>query len=124
VSFPQHQQYLVLDIKWGIRHTQAALFRRLTMRKVTFGATFFGVALAVRAAVAESATIHPVLGIPAILLGLALAGLVIVLPALLVSTALRKFFNHRDNEFDESEERLFVLPSAMGARPSAIAAKR
>ena len=94
------------------------------MRKVVLGATFLGAALAVRAAVAGSATVHPTLGILATLAVLALAGLVIVLPALLVSTALRKFFNHQDLELDESEERLFVLPSAMESRPSAIAAKR
>jgi hypothetical protein len=94
------------------------------MRKVVLGATFLGAALAVRAAVAGSAVIHPILGILAILLGLTLAGLVIVLPALLVSTALRKFFNHRDLECDEPEEGRFVLPGAMESRPSAIAAKR
>ena len=94
------------------------------MRKVVFGATFLGTALAVRAAVAGGAAIHPILGILAILLGLALAGLVIVLPAILVSAARRKFFNHQDSEPDEDEGRLFVLPTAMEARPSAIAAKR
>ena len=94
------------------------------MRKVVFGATFLGAALAVRAAAAGNSAIHPILGLLAILLGLALAGLVIVLPALLVSTALREFFDHRDLESDESEERLFVLPSAMEARPSGIAVKR
>jgi beta-lactamase regulating signal transducer with metallopeptidase domain len=97
------------------------------MRKVVLGATFLGAALAVRAAVAGSEATHPILGILgilAILLGLTLAGLVIVLPALLVSTALRKFFNHRDLECDEPEERRFVLPGAMESRPSAIAAKR
>ena len=67
--------------------------------------------------------IHPDLGILAILLGLALAGLAVVLPALLVSAALRKFFNHQDPELDEPE-RLFVRPSALEARPPAIAAKR
>jgi hypothetical protein len=94
------------------------------MRKVVLGATFLGAALAVRAAVAGSEATHPILGILAILLGLTLAGLVIVLPALLVSTALRKFFNHRDLECDEPEEGRFVLPGAMESRPSAIAAKR
>ena len=94
------------------------------MRKVVSGATFLGAALAVRAAVAGSVAIHPILGILAILLGLALAGFVIVLPALLVSAALRKFFYHQDLELDEPEGRLFVLPSAMEAHPSAIAGKR
>jgi hypothetical protein len=94
------------------------------MRKVVLGATFLGAALAVRAAVAGSGAIHPILGILAILLGLALAGLVIVLPALLVSATLRKFFCNQDLEIDEPEQKLFVLPSAMEARPSAIATKR
>ena len=94
------------------------------MRKVVLGTTFLGAALAVRAAVAGSAAIHPIVGILAILLGLALAGLVIVLPALLLSAVLRNFFNHQDAELDEPEDRLFVLPTAMEARPSAIAAKR
>ena len=94
------------------------------MRKVVLGVTFLGAALAVRAAVAGSGATHPILGILAILLGLALAGLVIVLPAMLVSTALRKFFSQRDLECDEPEEGLFVLPSALEARPSAITAKR
>jgi len=94
------------------------------MRKVVFGATFLGAALAVRAAVAGSAASHPILGILALLLGLALAGLVIVLPALLVSAALGRFFYHQDFEFDEPEGRLFVLPSPMETRPSPIAAKR
>jgi hypothetical protein len=94
------------------------------MRKLVFGATFLITALAVRAAAAGNATMHPILGILAIFLALALAGLVIVLPALLVSTALRKFFNHQDLDLDEPKERLFVLPSAMESRPSAIAAKR
>ena len=94
------------------------------MRKVVLGVTFLGAALAVRAAVAGNATIHPIMGILAILLGLALAGLIIVLPALLVSAALRNFFNHQDAELDEPEGRLFVLPSAIEYRPSAIAAKR
>ena len=94
------------------------------MRKVVLGASFLGAALAGRAAVAGSEATQPILGSLAILLGLTLAGLVIVLPALLVSTALRKFFNHRDLECDEPEERRFVLPGAMESRPSAIAAKR
>ena len=94
------------------------------MRKVVSGATFLGAALAVRAVVAGSSAIHSILGILAILLGLALAGFIIVLPALLVSAALRKFFYHQDLELDEPEGRLFVLPSALEARPSAIAAKR
>lgn len=96
------------------------------MRKVVFGTTFLGAALAVRAAVAGSAAIHPIVpivGILAILLGLALAGLGIVLPALLVSAALRNFFN-QDAELDEPEDRLFVLPSAIESRPSAVAPKR
>jgi hypothetical protein len=94
------------------------------MRKIVVAATFLGAALGVRAAVAGSTTIHPILGILAILFGLALAGLVFVLPALLVSATLRNFFNHQDAEYDEPEGRLFVLPSAMEAQPPAIAAKR
>jgi hypothetical protein len=97
------------------------------MRKLVSGATFLVAALAVRAAAAGGSAIHPDPGILAILLGLVLAGLAIVLPALLLSTALRSFFNHQNPELEEPEEpveRLFVLPTAMEARPSAIAAKR
>jgi hypothetical protein len=94
------------------------------MRKLLVVAIFLGASLAVRAAVAGGAAIHPLRGILAIFLGLALTGLVIALPALLVSAALRKFFNHQDLELDEPEGRLFVLTSAMEAPPSAIAAKR
>jgi len=94
------------------------------MRKLVFGATFLVTALAVRAAVAGSSAIHPILGIVAILLGLAMAALVVVLPALLLSAALRRFFNHRDVELEEPEERLFVLPSAIEASPSTFASKR
>jgi len=97
------------------------------MRKLVFGATFLVTALAVRT-VADGLAIHPVLGILAgilaILLGLALAGLVVVLPALLLSSALRRFFNHQDVELEEPESNLFVLTNDMEARPPAIAAKR
>jgi len=91
------------------------------MRKVVFGATFLGASLAVRAALADSAAIHLILGILAILVGLALAGLVIELPALLASLARGRFFNRKDLDFNEPEPRLFILPSALEARPAAIA---
>jgi len=94
------------------------------MRKIVVAVTFLGAALGVRAAVAGSTASHPILGILGIIFGLALAGLVVALPALLVSAALRNFFNEKDAECDEPEGRLFALPSAVEAHTPAIAAKR
>jgi membrane protein implicated in regulation of membrane protease activity len=93
------------------------------MRKLVFGATFLVTALTARAA-AAGARIQPVLCVLAILLGLALVGLVVLIPTLLLSSAIRRFFNHQDAESDEPEARFFDLTSAMEARPPEIAAKR
>jgi hypothetical protein len=45
-----------------------------------------------------------------------------VLPALLLSAALRRFFNP-DDQLDEPQGWLFVLPGATETRPPAIAAE-
>ena len=94
------------------------------MRKLVFGGTFLVTGLTAKAAAAGAAAIQPVLCILAILLGLALLGLVVLIPALLLSSAIRRFFSHQDAESDEPEARFFVLTSAMEARPPEIAAKR
>ena len=91
------------------------------MRKLVFGATFLGTALAVRAAVAGVSS-RQVAGALAILMLLALACFAVVLPALLLSAALRRFFNP-DDQLDEPQGWLFVLPGATETRPPAIAAE-
>ena len=92
------------------------------MRKLVFGATFLGTALAVRAAMAGVSTSRQVAGALAILMLLALACFAVVLPALLLSAALRRFFNP-DDQLDEPQGWLFVLPGATETRPPAIAAE-
>jgi hypothetical protein len=71
------------------------------MRKLVFGTTFLIAALAVRGAEADVITSPYFVGAVVILLGLALAGLCLVLPVLLLSAAIRKFFSESEDDLRE-----------------------
>jgi len=94
------------------------------MRKLIFGATVLVAVLAVRAAAAGGPISPPALGVLAGLLGIALVCLVAALPAILISAVLRACFTHQKPEFEEVSAELFILPSAIQARPPEGAAKR
>ncbi len=80
------------------------------MRKLVAGATFLITVLVVRAAMAGVSTSPYVVGALTVVLFLALVCFMVTLPALLLSAAIRRFFNHRDDWFDEPETPRYVLP--------------
>ena len=94
------------------------------MRKLAVGTSFLLTVLVVRAAMAGGSMGHHFPGALAVLLLLTLFGFVVMLPALLVSVALRRFFNHGDAPRDELDEPSVALPGDLEGRGPAIAAKR
>jgi hypothetical protein len=82
------------------------------MRKFLVVTVFLVTLLAVRAAMAGVATSLPVVYALAFLLVVASVCLVVALPALLLSLALRTFFNYRDAELDEPSIETLPVMSA------------
>jgi hypothetical protein len=91
------------------------------MRKFLVITVFLATVLSVRAAMAGVATSLPVVFALAFLLVIASALFMVVLPAVLLSFALRTFFNYRDAELDEpSIETLPVMTASSRTANSQI----
>ena len=90
------------------------------MRKLAFGATFLLTTLVVRAAVAGVALGRYIAGSLVVILFLALVCFLLMLPALLLSSALRKYFNQSDDDLDEPYRRISVLSDALGSTQPAM----
>jgi hypothetical protein len=91
------------------------------MRKILVVAVFLATVLSVRAAIAGVTTSLPVVCALAFLLVIASVFLMVVLPALLLSFALRTFFNYRDADIDEpSIETLPVMTASSRTANSQI----